>query len=111
MVDRKTEKQIQRITNMRKIRKVIADSTINYYDRDGVEQTFHTNENVRNVEMAVKVLMDAGIVNVLVDDITVNKNVYVMDVDTFIEHAERVVTDVIGPDNDNDTDNDNDNKF
>lgn len=91
---------------MRKIRKVIADSTINYYDRDGVEQTFHTNGNVRNVEMAVKVLMDAGIVNVLVDDVTVNKNTYVMDVDTFIEHAERVVTDVNGLDTDNDNDKD-----
>lgn len=90
---------------MRKIRKVIADSTISYYDRDGVEQTFHTTGNVRNVEMAVKVLMDAGIVNILVDDITVNKATYVMDVDTFIEHAERVATDV------NSTDNDNDNEF
>lgn len=89
---------------MRKIRKVIADSTIHYYDRDGVEQTFHTNGNVRNVEMAVKVLMDAGIVNILVDDITVNKNTYVMEVDTFIKYAERVVTDV----NESDTDNDND---
>lgn len=96
---------------MRKIRKVIADSTINYYDGDGVEQTFHTNRNVRNVEMAIKVLMDAGIVNILVDDITVSKNMYVMDVDTFIEHAERVVTDAIGPDNDNDIDDDNDNEF
>lgn len=92
---------------MRKIRKVIAESTINYYDRDGVEQTFHTNGNVRNVGMAVKVLMDAGIVNVLVDDITVNKNVYVMDVDTFIEHAERVATDINGSDTDNDNDKDN----
>lgn len=91
---------------MRKMRKVIADSTINYYDRDGVEQTFHTTGNVRNVEMAVKVLMDAGIVNVLVDDITVNKTVYVMDVETFIEHAERVATDVSGIDNDNDNDKD-----
>ena len=89
---------------MRKIRKVIADSTISYYNRDGVEQTFHTTGNVRNVEMAVKVLMDAGIVNILVDDITVNKNTYVMDVDTFIEHAERVATDVTGPDTDNDKD-------
>lgn len=94
---------------MRKIRKVIADSTISYYDRDGVVQTFHTTGNVRTVEMAVKVLMDAGIVNVLVDDITVNKTVYVMDVETFIEHAERVATDVTGPDVDNDNDNDNDN--
>lgn len=93
---------------MRKIRKVIADSTIKYYDRDGVEQTFHTNGNVRNVGMAVKVLMDAGIFNILVDDITVNKTTYVMDVDTFIEHAERVATDVIDPDTGNDTDNDND---
>lgn len=92
---------------MRKIRRVIADSTINYYDRDGVEQTFHTNGNVRNVEMAVKVLMDAGIVNVLVDDITVNKTMYVMDVDTFIEHAERVAVSGTGPDVDNDNDNDN----
>ena len=89
---------------MRKIRKVIADSTISYYDRDGVAQAFHTTGNVRTVEMAVKVLMDAGIVNVLVDDITVNKTVYVMDVETFIEHAERVATDVNGTDNDNDND-------
>jgi hypothetical protein len=87
---------------MRKIRKVIADSTISYYDRDGVAQTFHTNGNVRNVEMAVKALMDAGIVNVLIDDITVDKTVYVMDVDTFIEYAERVAVDVTGPDVDND---------
>lgn len=89
---------------MRKIRKVIADSTICYYNRDGVAQTFHTTGNVRTVEMAVKVLMDAGIVNVLVDDITVNKNVYVMDVETFIEHAERVDTDVTGTDIDADID-------
>lgn len=90
---------------MRKIRKVIADSTISYYDRDGVIQTFHTTGNVRNVEMAMKTLMAAGIVNVLIDDITVNKTVYVMDVDTFIEHAERVAVDVTGPDVDNDNDN------
>lgn len=89
---------------MRKIRKVIVDSTISYYDRDGVVQTFHTNGNVRTVEMAVKVLMDAGIVNVLVDDIKVDKTVYVMDVETFIEHAERVAPDVTGIDNDNDKD-------
>lgn len=89
---------------MRKIRKVIADSIISYYDRDGVLQTFHTIGNVRTVEMAVKVLIDAGIVNVLVDDITVNKTAYVMDVETFIEHAERVATDVTGPGNDNDKD-------
>lgn len=91
---------------MRKIRKIIADSTISYYDRDGVIQTFHTIGNVRTVEKAVKTLMDAGIVNVLVDDITVNKTVYVMDVETFLEHAERAATDVTGTDNDDDNDND-----
>ena len=91
---------------MRKIRKVIADSTINYYDRDGVAQTFHTTGNVRNVETAIKALMDAGIVNVLIDDITVNKSVYVMVVESFIEHAERVATDVTGPDVDNDNNED-----
>lgn len=92
---------------MRKIRKVIADSTISYYDQDGVIQTFHTIGNVRTVGMAVKVLMNAGIVNVLIDDITVNKTMYVMDVETFIEHAERVATDVTGTDVDNDNDNNN----
>lgn len=92
---------------MRKIRKVIADSTITYYDSDGVAQTFHTNGNVRNVEMAVKVLMNAGIVNVLIDDIIVNKNTYVMDVDTFVEHAEHVAADVT----DTDTENDNNIEF
>lgn len=89
---------------MRKIRKVIADSDISYYDRNGEMQTFHTTGNIRTVEKAVKVLMDAGIVNVLIDDITVHKATYAMDVDTFIEHAECIVTDT-----DNDTDNDNDN--
>lgn len=91
---------------MRKIRKAIADSTISYYDRDGVLQTFHTTGNVRTVKAAVKALMDAGIVNVLVDDITVNKTVYVMDAETFVEHAERVAADVTGPDVDNDNDKD-----
>lgn len=92
---------------MRKIRKVIADSDISYYDRNGELKTFHAIENIRTVEKAVKVLMDAGIVNVLIDDITVHKTTYAMDVDTFIAHAERIVTD---NDNDNDTDNDNDNE-
>ena len=91
---------------MRKIRKVIADSDISYYDRNGELKTFHTIGNIHTVEKAVKTLMDAGIVNVLIDDITVHKTTYAMDVDTFIEHAERVATD---NDNDNDTDNDNDN--
>lgn len=91
---------------MRKIRKVIADSDISYYDRNGELKTFHTIGNIHTVEKAVKALMDAGIVNVLIDDITVHKTTYTMDVDTFIEHAETVVTDT---DTDNDTDNDNDN--
>lgn len=98
---------------MRKIRKVIADSDINYYDRNGEMQTFHTIGNIRTVEKAFKALMDAGIVNVLIDDITVHKTTYAMDVDTFIEHAETVVTDT-DTDNDNDNepeiDNDNDNE-
>lgn len=98
---------------MRKIRKVIADSDINYYDQNGEMQTFHTTGNIRTVEKAVKALMDAGIVNVLIDDITVHKTTYAMDVDTFIEHAETVVTDT-DTDNDNDNepeiDNDNDNE-
>ena len=89
---------------MRKIRKVIADSDISYYDRNGEMQTFHITGNIHTVEKAVKVLMDAGIVNVLIDDITVHKTKYVMDVDTFIANAERIVTDT-----DNDTNNDNDN--
>lgn len=92
---------------MRKIRKVIADSDISYYNRNGEMQTFHTTGNIRTVDKAVKALMDAGIVNVLIDDITVHKTTYAMDVDTFITNAERIVTDT---DADTDTDNDNDNE-
>lgn len=92
---------------MRKIRKVIAYSDISYYDRDDVIQVFHTAGNIRTVEAAVKVLMNAGIVNVLVDDIKVHKTTYVMDVDTYIAHAERVPYADVDTDNDNDNDNDN----
>lgn len=92
---------------MRKICKVIADSDISYYDRNGEINIFHTTGNIRTVENAVKVLMDAGIVNVLIDDITVHKTKYAMDVDTFIANAERIVTD---NDTNNDNDNDNDNE-
>lgn len=95
---------------MRKIRKVIADSDISYYDRNGKLQTFHITGNIHTVEKAVKVLMDAGIVNVLIDDITVHKTTYAMDVDTFIEHAERIVTDT-DTDNDNDNDSDSEPEF
>lgn len=95
---------------MRKIRKVIADSNISYYDRNGELQTFHIIGNIHTVEKAVKVLMDAGIVNVLIDDITVHKTTYAMDVDTFIEHAERIVTDT-DTDNDNDNDSDSEPEF
>lgn len=99
---------------MRKIRKVIADSDISYYDRNGELKTLRTTGNIRTVEKALKTLMNAGIFNVLIDDITVHKATYAMDVDTFIEHAERIVTDTDTDtdddnDNDNDTDNDNDN--
>lgn len=90
---------------MRKICKVIADSDISYYDRNGEMQMFHTTGNIRTVENAVKVLMNAGIVNVLIDDITVHKTKYAMDVDTFIAHAERIVTEHGVSPNDNDTDN------
>lgn len=87
---------------MRKICKVIADSDITYYDRNGKMQMFHTTGNIRTVENAVKVLMNAGIVNVLIDDITVHKTKYAMDVDAFIAHAERIVTEHGVSPNDND---------
>lgn len=95
---------------MRKIRKVIADSDISYYDRNGELKTFHAIGNIYTVEKAVKILMGAGIVNVLIDDITVHKTTYAMDVDTFIAHAEPVVTDT-DADTDNDNDNDNEPEF
>lgn len=96
---------------MRKICKVIADSDISYYDRSGEMQMFHTTGNIRTVENAVKVLMNAGIVNVLIDDITVHKTKYVMDADTFIAHAERIGAEHGVSPNDNDTDNDNEPEF
>lgn len=90
---------------MRKIRKTLAKSAISYYDRDGVLQTLTTLDNVRTVEQAVKVLMKHDIYNVLVDDIKVERQTYVMDAERFFELAEPVATD------DNETDdNDNDNE-
>jgi len=91
----------ERIMNVRKIRKVLADSVISFYDSDGTMQTFRTHGNVRNVAGAVKVLMKAGIVNVLIDDIKVNKHVYLMDVETFIKNAECVPSDSADSGNDN----------
>lgn len=101
---------------MRKIRKVIANNEISYYDRNGELKTFNIIGNIRTVDKAVKMLMDAGIVNVLIDNITVHKTTYAMDVDTFIAHAELVATDTdtdtdIDIDNDNDNDNDNEPEF
>lgn len=96
---------------MRKIRKVLADSDISYYDRDGELKTFHTIGNIRTVEKAVKALMNAGVVNVLIDDITVHKTTYAMDVDTFIAHAECIGTEHGVSPNDNDTDNDDETEF
>lgn len=96
---------------MRKISKVIADSDISYYDRNGEMKIFHTTGNIRTVENAVKVLMDAGIVNVLIDDITVHKIKYAMDVDAFIAHAECIGNEQGVSPNDNDTDNDIESEF
>ena len=95
---------------MRKIRKVIADSDIIYFDRDGKLKTFHTIGNIRTVAKAVNTLMAAGIVNVLIDDVIVHKKTYAMDVDTFMKYAEPIVTDT-DTDNDNDTDSDNETEF
>lgn len=97
-----TEKTAIKDGNVRKIHKIIADSDISYYNRNGEMQIFHTIGNIRTVENAVKTLMDAGIVNVLIDDITVHKTTYSMDVDTFIAHAERIVTEHGVSPNDND---------
>lgn len=96
---------------MRKIRKVIADSDISYYNRNGELKMFHTIGNICTVEKAIKALMDAGIANVLIDDITVHKITYVMDVDTFIAHAECIGTEHDVSPNDNDTDNDDESVF
>lgn len=93
--------ELIKVNDMRKIRKVIPFSVIRYYDRDGVIQTYHTIDNIRNVDKAIKVLMNDGIVNVLIDDIEVHKTAYVMDVNKFVANAERV------PDNDIDKETDN----
>ena len=90
-----------KVDDMRKIRKVIPFSVIRYYDRNGVIQTYHTIDNIRNVDKAIRVLMDDGIVNVLIDSIEVHKTAYVMDVNKFVANAERV------PDNDIDKETDN----
>lgn len=72
---------------MHKIKRTIADSTIEYIDRDGVERRYTTHGNIKTIEQAVAALLNAGVVNVLVKSVTVAKSVYAMDVDTFMAHA------------------------
>lgn len=84
---------------MRNIKKTHATSTITYIDRDGDQQYIIIDGNIRTAEQAVKALMKAGLYNVLVDDIKVDKTVYEMPAETFFRYAT--------PISDNDNDNDN----
>ena len=86
---------------MRNIKKTHATSTITYIDRDGDQQYIIIDGNIRTAEQAVKALMKAGLYNVLVDDIKVDKTVYEMPAETFFRYATPI------SDNDNDNDNDN----
>lgn len=72
---------------MRKIRKTLPVSEISYYNRDGALQSVTVNNNVRNVEQAVKALMKLGLYNVLVDDVKVRKYTYAMDAEQFFANA------------------------
>lgn len=85
---------------MRKIRKTLPVSEISYYNRDGALQSVTVNNNVRNVEQAVKALMKRGLYNVLVDDVKVRKYTYAMDAEQFFANAVLVDT---GNDTGNDT--------
>lgn len=78
---------------MRKIKKTLPVSEISYYDHDGALQTVTVNNNVRNVEQAVKALMKRGLYNVLVDDVKVRKHTYAMDAEQFFANAVLVDTD------------------
>lgn len=77
---------------MRKIRKTLPVSEISYYNRDGALQNVTVNNNVRNVEQAVKALMKLGLYNVLVDDVKVRKYTYAMDAEQFFANAVLVDT-------------------
>ena len=89
---------------MRNIKKTRASSTVTYVDRDGNQQYIIIDGDIRTAEQAVKALMKAGLYNVLVDDIKVEKTVYEMSAEMFFQHATPI------NDNGNDSDNDNDNE-
>lgn len=82
---------------MRNIKKTRASSTVTYIDRDGNQRYIVIDGNIRTAEQAVKALMKAGLYNVLVDDIKVDKTVYEMPAETFFQYAAPI----------NDSDNDN----
>lgn len=86
---------------MRNIKKTRAISTVTYIDCDGNRQYISINGNIRTAEQALKALMKAGLYNVLVDDIKVDKTVYEMPVETFFQLA----TPINASDNVNDNDN------
>lgn len=87
---------------MRNIKKTRASSTITYIDRDGNQQSIIIDGNIRTAEQAVKSLMKAGLYNVLVDDIKVDKTVYEMPAEVFFRHATPINSNGNGNDNDND---------
>lgn len=75
----------------RKVRKTFYKTYIRFHTEDGDNDILTVNAKVDNIADAIYQLSKQGVVNAIVDLITVNPVVYVMDNDTFRDYATDII--------------------
>lgn len=71
----------------RKVRKTFYKTYIRFHTENGENDILTVNTKVETIAEAIRQLSSQGVVNAIVDLITVNPVVYVMDNDTFRKYA------------------------
>lgn len=75
----------------RKVRKTFYKTNIRFHTEDGENDILTVNAKVDTIAEAIYQLSKQGVVNAIVDCITVNPVVYVMDNDTFRDYATDII--------------------
>lgn len=75
----------------RKVRKTFYKTNIVFHTENGDNDILTVNAKVDTIAEAIQQLSKQGVVNAIVDTITVNPVVYVMDNDTFRDYATDII--------------------
>lgn len=75
----------------RNIRKTFYTTNITFHTENGKDGVLSVNAKVETIAEAIQQLAKQGVVNAIVDCITVNPVVYVMDNDTFRDYANDII--------------------